>query len=51
MRRFSSSVYDTLNRFLKQMGVEKSTPQESLKVKRGNLPGETGVVVLKPKLS
>ncbi len=40
----------TLGRFLKQMGVEKPTPQESLKVNRSNLPGETAIVVLQPRL-
>jgi L-ascorbate metabolism protein UlaG (beta-lactamase superfamily) len=40
----------TLNPFLKQMGIEKTTPQESLKVNRSSLPSSTGVVILKPKL-
>ncbi len=39
-----------LSRFLKQMGVEKAEPQDSLKVSRGNLPEETEIVVLAPKL-
>jgi L-ascorbate metabolism protein UlaG (beta-lactamase superfamily) len=40
----------TLNRFLKQMGTEKIESQESLKISRGSLPGQTEIVVLKPRL-
>ena len=40
----------TLNRFLKEMGVEKVEPQGSLKVARNRLPSETEVVVLTPRL-
>lgn len=39
----------TLNRFLKQMGVEKVEPRDSLKVVRGSLPQETEIVVLSPR--
>jgi L-ascorbate metabolism protein UlaG (beta-lactamase superfamily) len=39
----------TLNRFLKQMGLEKTKPQESLKITRSGLPSETQVVVLEPR--
>ena len=39
----------TLNRFLKQMGLEKTKPQESLKVSSSGLPSETQVVVLEPR--
>ncbi|MFQ6058735.1 MAG: MBL fold metallo-hydrolase [Anaerolineae bacterium] len=35
-----------LSRFLKEMGLKKVAPQESLKVTRSSLPGETRVVVL-----
>ncbi len=40
----------TLNRFLKEMGIEKVEPQGSLKVARNRLPSETEVVVLTPRL-
>ncbi|HIE39339.1 MAG TPA: lactamase [Anaerolineales bacterium] len=40
----------TLKRFLKQMGIEKVEPQESLKVGRGRLPSETEIVSLIPRL-
>jgi L-ascorbate metabolism protein UlaG (beta-lactamase superfamily) len=40
----------TLNRFLKQMGLEKVTPEESLKVSRRSLPSETEVVVLEARV-
>ncbi len=39
-----------LNRFLKEMGVEKGEPQPALKVDKGSLPEETRVVVLEPRL-
>ncbi len=39
-----------LERFLKEMGVEAPNPQESLKVSPSNLPSETQVVVLQPRL-
>jgi len=39
----------TLNRFLKQMGMEKAEARDSLKVSKGNLPQETEVVVLAPR--
>jgi L-ascorbate metabolism protein UlaG (beta-lactamase superfamily) len=39
----------TLGRFLKQMGIEKAEPVESVKVTRGSLPSETEIVVLKPR--
>lgn len=39
----------TLNRFLKEMGVEKVDSEEMLKVGRSDLSDETQVVVLKPR--
>jgi L-ascorbate metabolism protein UlaG (beta-lactamase superfamily) len=39
----------TLNRFLKEMGLEKVDSQEALKVSRTSLSEETQVVVLEPK--
>jgi len=39
----------TLNRFLKEMGLEKVAAQESLKVTRTSLSEETQVIVLTPK--
>jgi len=39
----------TLNRFLKQMGLEKVKPQESLKITRRALPSETEILVLAPR--
>ncbi len=40
----------TLNRFLKQMGLEKVRPQDGVKVTAGRLPSETEIVVLNPRL-
>jgi L-ascorbate metabolism protein UlaG (beta-lactamase superfamily) len=40
------SKLETVRKFLKEMGLEKLTPKESLKVTRKNLPEETQVVVL-----
>ena len=37
---------DTLNKFIKEMGLSKLEPQPSLKVSRSSLPNETHVVVL-----
>ncbi len=37
---------DSLNKFMKEMGLGKAEPQASLKVTRGSLPEETHVVVL-----
>lgn len=37
---------DSLNKFLKEMGLSKQEPQPSLKVTRSGLPEETHVVVL-----
>ncbi len=37
---------DSLNKFMKEMGLGKPEPQPSLKVTRGGLPEETHVVVL-----
>jgi L-ascorbate metabolism protein UlaG (beta-lactamase superfamily) len=37
---------DSLNKFLKEMGLGDSTPEDSLKVTRSGLPQETRVVVL-----
>ncbi|MFQ5406867.1 MAG: MBL fold metallo-hydrolase [Anaerolineales bacterium] len=40
---------DSPNKFLKEMGLAKSTPEDNLKVTKSSLPDETQVVVLKPK--
>jgi L-ascorbate metabolism protein UlaG (beta-lactamase superfamily) len=40
---------DTVNKFLKEMGLDKLAPQEVLKVSRSNLPEETQVVLLEMK--
>jgi len=37
---------DSLNKFIKEMGLSKPAPQPSLKVSRSGLPNETHVVVL-----
>lgn len=37
---------DTLNKFLKEMGLSTSKAQESLKITRSDLPEETHVIVL-----
>jgi L-ascorbate metabolism protein UlaG (beta-lactamase superfamily) len=37
---------DSLNKFIKEMGLSKPEPQPSLKVSRSSLPAETHVVVL-----
>ena len=37
---------DSLNKFIKEMGLSKPEPQPSLKVSRSSLPNETHVVVL-----
>jgi hypothetical protein len=39
----------TLNRFLKEMGLEKVETQETLKVTRSDLSEETQVIVLEPR--
>jgi hypothetical protein len=39
----------TLNRFLKEMGLEKVKTQETLKVTQSNLSEETQVIVLEPR--
>jgi L-ascorbate metabolism protein UlaG (beta-lactamase superfamily) len=39
----------TLSRFLKQMGMEKGQPEESLKLSSRGLPTETEIVVLEPR--
>ena len=46
-----SLTLGTLNRFLKQMGLEKTKPEESLKVSSRGLPSETEIVVLAPKMA
>ena len=46
-----SLTLGTLNRFLKQMGLEKTKPEESLKVSPRGLPTETEIVVLAPKMA
>ncbi|MEI7987572.1 MAG: MBL fold metallo-hydrolase [Chloroflexota bacterium] len=38
-----------LNRFLKEMGVDKVTTEPSLKIERSRIPDETRVVVLEPR--
>jgi L-ascorbate metabolism protein UlaG (beta-lactamase superfamily) len=40
---------DPINKFLKEMGVTEQTPQESLRVTKGELPEETQVVILECK--
>ena len=40
---------DPLSRFLKEMGLGKVQPEQSLKVTKSSLPEETQVVVLEPK--
>jgi hypothetical protein len=40
---------DAVNKFLKEMGLDKVQPQEALKVSRGGLPDETQVVLLELK--
>jgi L-ascorbate metabolism protein UlaG (beta-lactamase superfamily) len=40
---------DTVNKFLKEMGLDKVAPQEVLKVSRSGLPDETQVVLLELK--
>ena len=40
---------DSVNKFLKEMGLDKVAPQEVLKASRGGLPDETQVVVLELK--
>lgn len=35
-----------LSKFLKEMGLKRVKPRESLKIRKGSLPGETQVVVL-----
>ncbi len=37
---------DSLNKFLKEMGLSKPSPQPSLKISRSGLPDETKVIVL-----
>jgi L-ascorbate metabolism protein UlaG (beta-lactamase superfamily) len=40
---------DSVNKFLKEMGLDKVAPQEMLKVGRSSLPEETQVVLLDMK--
>ncbi len=40
---------ELLNKFLKEMGIAKSEPQESFKITKSGLPEETQVVVLDAK--
>jgi len=40
---------DPVNKFLKEMGLDKVQPQESLKVSRGGLPDDTQIVLLELK--
>ncbi len=39
----------TVGRFLKEMGMSKEKPQESLKVSSSKIPDDTEIVLLKPK--
>jgi L-ascorbate metabolism protein UlaG (beta-lactamase superfamily) len=39
-----------LNRFLKEMGVERADPQPAVKVDKGSIPEETRVIVLEPHM-
>ncbi len=43
------SKLDPVNKFLKEMGLDKVPPQEALKVSRGGLPEETQVVLIELK--
>jgi L-ascorbate metabolism protein UlaG (beta-lactamase superfamily) len=43
------SKLDPVSKFLKEMGLDKVPPQETLKVSRGGLPEETQVVLLELK--
>ncbi len=45
----SALKLDSVNKFLKEMGLDKVAPQEVLKVSRGSLPEETQVVLLEMK--
>jgi L-ascorbate metabolism protein UlaG (beta-lactamase superfamily) len=45
----STLKLDSVNKFLKEMGLDKVAPQEVLKVSRGSLLEETQVVVLEMK--
>ena len=45
-RRMPSVTLDSLNKFIKEMGLSKHEPQPSLKVTRSGLPEETHVMVL-----
>ena len=45
----SAATLDQVGKFLKEMGLDKLAPQETLKVARGGLPDETQVVLLELK--
>ena len=45
----SALKLDSVNKFLKEMGLDKVAPQEVLKVSRSGLPDETQVVLLELK--
>ena len=45
----STLKLDSVNKFLKEMGLDKVAPQEVLKVSRSSLPDETQVVLLELK--
>jgi L-ascorbate metabolism protein UlaG (beta-lactamase superfamily) len=45
----SALKLDPVNKFLKEMGLDKVAPQEVLKVSRSSLPEETQVVLLEMK--
>ena len=42
----STLKLDSVNKFLKEMGLDKVAPQESFKVSRSGLPDETQIVLL-----
>ncbi len=46
---YTNLKLDPLSRFLKEMGVAESVPQESLRVVRGQLPEEPQVMILECK--
>jgi hypothetical protein len=45
-----SARLDSVDRFLKEMGLANVPPQETLKVSRSGLPEETQVVLLEMKI-
>ena len=47
--RAGAPKLDAVDKFLKEMGVARGEPTDTLKVTKGSLPEETQVVVLNPK--